>query len=93
MVRPDLAKWNQSIDDLLKGSIEAPHARTRERYLALYMIAAGETNATLWAQKINRENETVMNWVHHYNERGPEALIYRRTGGSLPLLLPKKPKK
>lgn len=93
MVRPDLAKWNQSIADLLKGSIEAPHGRTRERYLALYMIAAGETNATLWAQTINRENETVMNWVHHYNERGPEALVYRRTGGNLPLFLPNKPEK
>lgn len=93
MVRPDLAKWNQSLDDLLKGSIEAAHARTRERYLALYMIASGQANATVWAQKLDRENETVMNWVHNYNERGPDALIYRRTGGNLPLFRPNKPKK
>jgi len=93
MVRPDLAKWNQSLDDLLKGSIESSHARTRERYLALYMIALGQTNATVWAQTLGRENETVMNWVHNYNERGPDALIYRRTGGSRPLFRPNKPKK
>ena len=37
MVRPDLTKWNQSIDDLLQGSINAQHPRTRERYLAIYI--------------------------------------------------------
>jgi hypothetical protein len=93
MVRPDLAKWNQSLDDLLRGSLEAPHPRTRERNLALYNIASGQATATSIAKLLNRENETVMNWVHNYNKSGPEALVYRRTGGSLPLFLPSKPKK
>jgi hypothetical protein len=93
MVRPDLTRWNQSLDDLLRGSIDSPHPLTRERYLALYNIASGQANASSFAKMINRENETVMNWVHNYNKRGPEALVYRRTGGSLPLFLPSKPKK
>jgi len=91
MVRPDTSKWNQTLDDLLHGSLHAAHARTRERYLALYMIASGETNATQWAQKTGRSDEAIMKWVHDYNERGPESLIYRRTGGSLPLFRLSKP--
>ncbi len=47
MVRPGLTNWNQSVDDLLQGSSNAQHSRTRERSLALYMIASGQSNATL----------------------------------------------
>ena len=86
MIRPDLTKWNQTLDDLRRLATESSHPRTRERFLAVYMIASGQTNATQWAQEIGRENESVMNWMHLYNERGPEALAYRRTGGSVPLL-------
>jgi hypothetical protein len=45
-----LTNWNQSVDDLLQGSSNAQHSRTRERSLALYMIASGQSNATLWAK-------------------------------------------
>jgi hypothetical protein len=86
MIRPDLTKWNQTLDDLRRLATESSHPRTRERFLAVYMIASGQTNATRWAKEIGRENESVMNWMHLYNERGPEALTYRRTGGSVPLL-------
>jgi hypothetical protein len=91
MVRPDTTKWDQTLDDLLHGSLHADHARTRERYLALYMIASGETNATQWAEKTGRCDETIMRWVHDYNELGPVSLTYRRTGGSRPLFRPSKP--
>lgn len=86
MVRPDTAKWNQKPDDLRRLSTAASHPRTRERFLALYMIASGQTNATRWAATIGREDESVINWVHKYNAGGPDALTYRRTGGSAPLL-------
>ena len=93
MVRPDLAKWNHTPDDLRRLATESAHARTRERFLALYMIASGQSNATQWAAEIGRENESVMNWVHRYNESGPDALAYRRTGGSAPFLRPNRSKK
>ena len=86
MIRPDFAKWNQTADDMQRLSIEAEHRRSRERFQALYMIGAKQYNATQWAQKIGRKNQTVMDWVHRYNAEGPESLIYRRTGGNLPLL-------
>ncbi|MGB5055364.1 MAG: helix-turn-helix domain-containing protein [Nitrospirales bacterium] len=86
MIRPDISKWGQTIADLRTLSIQAKHERTRERFQALYMIASGQTNATAWAEEAGRNDETVLRWVHRYNEGGAEALTYRRTGGRPPFL-------
>ena len=86
MLRPDCVKWNQSPEDLLRLSIEAENPRSRERYLALYMISTHQSNATKWSQKIGRENQTVMGWVHLYNAKGPAEIAYRHSGGRSPFL-------
>jgi hypothetical protein len=93
MVRPDPQKWNQTTDDLRRLATGSPHPRTRERFLALYMIASEQTNATRWAEAVGREDESVLNWAHRYNERGPDALTYRRTGGCAPLLRRPRPRR
>lgn len=85
MVRPDTAKWGQTLADLRRLSVEAEHLRTRERFLALYMIGSQQTNATGWAVEIDRADDTVIGWVHTYNKFGPQALNYRRSGGRPPL--------
>ena len=85
MVRPDMAKWSQSLADLRQLSLEAEHIRTRERFLALYMIGREQMNASRWAAESGRADDTVIGWVHRYNRWGPEALVYRRTGGRTPL--------
>src|SRR3954466_904693 len=36
------------------------------------------------AARTRRHPQTVMEWLHLYNTRGPEALAYRRTGGPPP---------
>ena len=64
-------------------ALSAPHPRTRERALALFDIAQGSC-ATQVALRTARTAQTVMGWVHAYNERGPDALAYRRTGGRPP---------
>ena len=84
MIRVELARWGQSLDDLRHASVHAPHPRSRERFQALYLIAAGRFNATACAAHVGRQDETVLGWVHRYNERGPDALTYRRTGGRPP---------
>ena len=86
MVRVAMGKWKQTLEDLRRASLHAPHARTRERFQALYLIASGAYNATTCAAHIGRQDETVLGWVRHYNEHGPDALSYRRTGGHSPLL-------
>ena len=86
MIRPETEKWQQTMADLRRISVQAEHPRTRERFLALYMIASEQTNATRWAAESGRDDNTVMNWVHKYNAQGPQALYYRHTGGHPPLL-------
>ena len=86
MIRPDFAKWGQTPEEIYQLSLKAAHARSRERFQALYMIGTQQVNATEWAKQIGRRNQTVMGWVHQYNEQGPESLHYQRTGGPAPLL-------
>jgi hypothetical protein len=84
MLRIDCARWGQTPEDLRQVATSAPHPRTRERFLALYEITRA-CCATRVAPQTNRHPQTVMEWVHLYNNGGPEALAYRRTGGRRPL--------
>jgi transposase len=63
--------------------MSASHPRTRERFLALYEITRA-SRATRVAVRAGRHPQTVMGWLHAYNAHGPEALVYRRTGGRPP---------
>lgn len=81
MVRPDFKKWHQKAEDMRRLSIEAAHPRSRERFQALYMIGSGQKNASQWAKQINRQKQTVLGWVHDYNEHGSDSIPYQHTGG------------
>ena len=81
MVRPDFEKWKQKAEDIRRLSIEAEHPRSRERFQALYMIGSGPKKASQWATAINRQKQTVLGWVHGYNEYGPDRLHYQPSGG------------
>src|SRR6187200_3739185 len=52
-------------EDLRHVALSAPHARTRERALALYEITQGSC-ATRVAARTGRHPQTVMGWVHAY---------------------------
>jgi len=85
MVRPNLPKWSLSLSSLAQLSVEAAHPRTRERLMALVLLAQEAPNrlcATRLSQVLGRNVHTVLKWVHDFNARGPTALIYRRTGGT-----------
>ena len=90
MLRVDCARWSQTPQDLRSLALSAPHARTRERALALYDIAQGGC-ATQVALRTGRRPQTVMGWVHAYNAQGPDALVDRRTGGRPPFALASRP--
>ena len=83
MLRVEYARWGQSPEDLRSLAVSAPHARTRERALALFEITQGRC-ATRLAGRTGRHPQTVMSWVHAYNAQGPDALAFRRTGGRRP---------
>ena len=83
MIRVDCARWGQTPDDLRHLALSAPHARTRERALALFDITQHRC-ATQVAGRTGRRAHTVLGWVHAYNAQGPDALTFRRTGGRRP---------
>jgi transposase len=80
MLHVDYDRWGQTPEDLRQLATSAAHQRTRERFLALYEVAQASC-ATEVAARSHRHPQTVMEWLHLYNTRGPEALIFRRTGG------------
>ena len=80
MLHVDVERWRQTADDLRQLARDSAHRRTRERFLALYEVAKG-WSATAWADETERRHETVRRWVCSYNEGGPAAMVYRRTGG------------
>jgi Winged helix-turn helix len=91
MLHVDYARWGQTPEDLRRLATGADHRRTRERFLALYEITQ-ESCATRVAVRTGRHPQTVMEWLRLYNERGPEALAYRRTGGRPPFVPPSPPR-
>jgi len=84
VLRVDCARWGQTPEDLRHLALSAPHARTRERALALFDITQHRC-ATQVAVRTGRRAHTVMEWVHAYNQGGPDALTFRRTGGRRPV--------
>ena len=83
VIRVDCARWGQTPEDLRHLALSAPHARTRERALALFDITQ-HSCATQVAGRTGRRAHTVLGWVHAYNAHGPDALGFRRTGGRCP---------
>src|SRR4051795_13237473 len=84
MMRVESARWDQTPADRRELAMSASHPRTRERFLALSEITQ-ESCATRVAAQARRHPQTVMEWLHLDNTRGPEALVYQRTGGRPPL--------
>ena len=80
MLRVNYVRWGQTVEGLRELAMTAAHPRTRERYWALYEVAQ-DLSATVVAEGGGRNPQTVMKWVHRYNAQGPEALVYRRSGG------------
>jgi hypothetical protein len=85
VLRVDHDRWGQTQTDLREMALNAAHARSRERFLALHDIAEGAC-ATQVAARTGRHPQTVMGWLHAYNEHGPTALPYQRSGGRPPFV-------
>ena len=84
MLKVNTAKWHQDASALREQALTAAHPRSRERLMALYEISTGK-NASQVGRASDRNPQTVMEWVHTYNQDGPDALLYHRSGGHPPL--------
>src|SRR3954463_13740844 len=74
MLRVDHARWGQTPADLRRLATNAPHPRTRERFLALYEITQ-ESCATRVAAPSPPDGDGVAASLQHPRPRG-----YQRTG-------------
>src|SRR3954469_25920346 len=83
VVRVDYARWGQTPEDLRYLALSAPHARTRERALALFDITQ-HRRASQVGGRTGQCTHTVLDWVHAYNAQGPDALAFRSPGGRRP---------
>lgn len=86
MLELDLAKWSQTPEDLRMEAMTGAHERTRERFLALYELTQQGRGASAIARAAGRHPQTLIRWVHRYNEAGPQALVFEHTGGVSPFL-------
>jgi hypothetical protein len=91
VLRVDHERWGQTEGDLRDLALSALHARSRERFLALHEIARGGCASEV-AERTGRHPQTVIGWLHRYNEGGPEAVSYRRTGGRPPFAPRSRPR-
>src|SRR5215210_5927657 len=85
MLRVDYARWGQTPEDLRHLALSAPHARTRERALALFDITQ-HSCATQVAVRTGRRAHTVIGWVHAYNARGPTRSRSAAPAAAVPFL-------
>ncbi|WP_157816660.1 helix-turn-helix domain-containing protein [Nostoc flagelliforme] len=83
MLKVECARSNQSSSILREEALKANHARSRERLMALYEVCNGKS-ATQVGRETGRNPQTVMEWVHRYNQTGMSALEYQHTGGHPP---------
>ncbi len=91
MLRVDCDRCNPNKEVLRKEALKAKQPRTRERLMALSEISEGKS-ATRVGKQTRRNPQTVMSWVHRYNQGGLDALKYQRSGGRTPFF-PKQSKK
>jgi len=84
MLNVELSRWGESAETLREEALRATHPRSRERFMALYEISGGKS-ATQVGRETGRNPQTVMEWVHRYNQAGLGTLVYQRSGGHPPL--------
>ena len=88
MLRLD-PKWGETTESLLQRNIQAEDKHLRERFLALALIASGQSVRRV-AQQIQRKRQTVSEWVHRFNREGPQGLIPNFQSPAKPRLTPEE---
>lgn len=88
MLKVECSRWGENSEILREKALKATHPRSRERFMALYEISKGKS-ATKIGKQTKRHPQTIMGWVHKYNQEGSSRLVYQHSGGHPPLSLQK----
>lgn len=78
-------KWPFTASDFRTLANQASNKRTYERFLALALLKEGKTALEV-SKLLNRNYQTILNWVTRYNDDGIEALYYKPPPGQNSLL-------
>lgn len=78
-----LEQWQLDLTQARQRVYRAPTPRERERWHALWLLAAGWPAAQV-AQALERDAHTIGAWLNAFREAGPASLTFEPTGGSPP---------
>jgi len=78
-----LERWQLDSDQVRERIYQAEHARERERWHALWLVAQGWTQDGV-ATALGRDAHTIGVWMESFRQRGPEGLRFDASGGSPP---------
>jgi transposase len=78
-----LARWHLDVTTVRELVYRAGDPRERERWHALWLLARGWSAAQV-AEALGRDPHTVGAWLRAFEEGGPPAVAFERTGGSPP---------
>jgi Homeodomain-like domain len=82
-VQAALARWDLAPCQVRERMYQAPTARERERWHALWLLAQGWSAAAV-ARAFERDPHTIGAWLDAVGQHGPAALAFAHTGGSPP---------
>jgi transposase len=78
-----LEKWQIDQSDVRRSMYQAPTARERERWHAIWLLSQGWNCQTV-AQALERDCHTIGAWLTAFGQNGPRALAFQQSGGSPP---------
>ena len=78
-----LKGWKLDPGAVRQQMYRAPTPRERERWHALWLLAAGWSAAQV-AEALERDPHTIGEWLATFRQAGPAGLNFEHTGGSPP---------
>lgn len=85
-------KWGETPELLLQRSMQAESKRLRERFMALSLVVLGHSPRQV-AKHLGRRPQPVCEWIHRFNQNGPDGLIPNFQSPSVPRLTPEEVEK
>src|SRR5918995_2421291 len=76
-----LKTWKLDESQVRDRLYQAPTARERERWHAVWLVARGWSAARV-AEGLERDAHTIGGWLAVFRERGPAGLAFEQSGGS-----------
>src|SRR5215207_7929132 len=76
-----LEAWKLDESQVRDRLYQAPTARERERWHAVWLVARGRSAARV-AEALERDAHTIGEWLAVFRERGPAGLGFEHSGGS-----------